>query len=139
MTPPTEFDVYKRGDTGLEMMEQYGDDIGWCYALLDDVKAAFSAHNFDFEILFVQGDVVETLATIKPETISILRLDTDWYESTAAELEQLYPQLSKGGVLIIDDYGSWEGSRKATDDYFNKVSAPMLTRIDREVRLGIKV
>jgi hypothetical protein len=139
MTPPTEFDVYKRGDTGLEMMEQYGDDIGWCYALLDDVKAAFSAHNFDFEILFVQGDVVETLATIKPETISILRLDTDWYESTAAELEQLYPRLSKGGVLIIDDYGSWEGSRKATDDYFNKVSAPMLTRIDREVRLGIKV
>lgn len=139
MTPPTEFDVYKRGDTGLEMMEQYGDDIGWCYALLDDVKAAFSVHNFDFEILFVQGDVVETLAKIKPETISILRLDTDWYESTAAELEQLYPRLSKGGVLIIDDYGSWEGSRKATDDYFTKVSAPMLTRIDREVRLGIKV
>lgn len=139
MPTPTEFDVDKRGNTGFEMMEQYGDDIGWCYALLDDVKAAFSAHNFDFEILFVQGDVVETLATIKPETISILRLDTDWYESTAAELEQLYPQLSKGGVLIIDDYGSWEGSRKATDDYFNKVSAPMLTRIDREVRLGIKV
>jgi O-methyltransferase len=139
MTPPTEFDVYKRGNTGLEMMEQYGDDIGWCYALLDDVKAAFSVHNFDFEILFVQGDVVETLATIKPETISILRLDTDWYESTATELEQLYPRLSTGGVLIIDDYGSWEGSRKATDDYFNKVPAPMLTRIDREVRLGIKV
>ena len=139
MTPPTEFDVYKRGDTGLEMMEQYGDDIGWCYALLDDVKAAFSTHNFDFEILFVKGDVVETLATIKPETISILRLDTDWYESTAAELEQLYPRLSKGGVLIIDDYGSWEGSRKATDDYFNQVPAPMLNRIDREVRLGIKI
>ena len=139
MTPPTEFDVYKRGDTGLEMMEQYGDDIGWCYALLDDVKAAFSTHNFDFEILFVKGDVVETLATIKPETISILRLDTDWYEYTAAELEQLYPRLSKGGVLIIDDYGSWEGSRKATDDYFNQVPAPMLNRIDREVRLGIKI
>jgi O-methyltransferase len=139
MTPPTEFDVYKRGNTGLEMMEQYSDDIGWCYALLDDVKAAFSVHNFEFEINFIQGDVIETLTKIKPETISVLRLDTDWYESTAAELEQLYPRLSTGGVLIVDDYGSWEGSRKATDDYFNQVPGPMLTRIDREVRLGIKV
>lgn len=138
MTPPTEFDVYKRGDTGAEMMEQYSDDIGWCYALLEDVKAAFSEHNFEFEINFIEGDVVETLKEIKPETISVLRLDTDWYESTAAELEQLYPNLSKGGVLIIDDYASWEGSRKATNDYFQKVPKPMLTRIDKEVRMGIK-
>ena len=76
---------------------------------------------------------------IKPKTISVLRLDTDWYESTALEFELLYPRLSPGGVLIVDDYGCWAGSRKATDDYFNKVPAPMLTRIDREVRLGIKV
>lgn len=139
MTPPTEFDVYKRGDTGQEMMEKYSDEIGWCYALLDDVKKAFSVYDFDFDINFIQGDVIETLKTVKPETISVLRLDTDWYESTMAELEQLYPRLTSGGVLIIDDYGSWAGSRKATDEYFREVPSPMLTRIDREVRLGIKV
>lgn len=139
MTPPTEFDVCKRGNSGRKIIEQYSDDIGWCYALLEDVKATFSAHNFEFEINFIEGDVVETLKEIKPETISILRLDTDWYESTATELKHLYPRLSKGGILIIDDYGAWEGSRKATDEYFNKVPAPMLTRTDKEVRLAIKI
>jgi O-methyltransferase len=139
MPTPTEFDVDKYGRTGFEMMEQYGDDIGWCYASLEDVKAAFSVHNFDFEIHFVQGDVIETLERIKPEAISVLRLDTDWYESTAVEFQHLYPRLSTRGVLIVDDYGCWAGSRKATDDYFREVPGPMLTRIDKEVRLGIKI
>ncbi|MEG4949690.1 TylF/MycF/NovP-related O-methyltransferase [Microcoleus sp. F8-A4] len=139
MPTPTEFDVDKYGRTGFEMMEQYGDDIGWCYASLEDVQAAFSVHNFDFKIHFVQGDVIETLERIKPETISVLRLDTDWYESTAVEFQLLYPRLSTGGVLIVDDYGCWAGSRKATDDYFREVPGPMLTRIDKEVRLGIKI
>ncbi len=139
MPTPTEFDVDKYGRTGFEMMEQYGDDIGWCYASLEDVQAAFSVHNFDFEIHFVQGDVIETLERIKPEIISVLRLDTDWYESTALEFQLLYPRLSTGGVLIVDDYGCWAGSRKATDDYFREVPGPMLTRIDKEVRLGIKI
>ncbi len=139
MPTPTEFDVDKYGRTGFEMMEQYGDDIGWCYASLEDVQAAFWIHNFEFEIHFVQGDVIETLEKIKPEVISVLRLDTDWYESTALEFQLLYPRLSTGGVLIVDDYGCWAGSRKATDDYFREVPGPMLTRIDKEVRLGIKI
>ncbi len=139
MPTPTEFDVDKRGNTGFEMMEKYADDIGWCYALLEEVQATFSVHNFEFEIHFVQGDVVETSKTTKPETISVLRLDTDWYESTAAELQQFYPRLSTGGVLIIDDYGAWAGSRKATDEYFRQVPEPMLKRIDKEVRLGVKI
>ena len=139
MPAPTEFDIDKYGRTGAEMMEQYGDDIGWCYASLEDVQTAFSEHSFEFDIEFVQGDVMETLKEIQPEAISVLRLDTDWYESTALELELLYPRLSTGGVLIIDDYGVWAGSRKATDDYFSNVPKPMLVRIDKEVRLGIKL
>ena len=89
MPTPSEFDVDKYGRTGLEMMEQYGDDVGWCYASLEDVQKAFSEHNFEFEIEFVQGDVMETLKKTQPETISVLRLDTDWYESTALEFELL--------------------------------------------------
>jgi hypothetical protein len=53
-----------------------------------------------------------------PEQISILRLDTDWYTSTKIELEVLYKKLVKGGILIIDDYGHWQGARKAVDEYF---------------------
>ena len=104
------------------------------------LKTAFSVHKFDFEIHFVQGDVIETLKRIKPETISVLRLDTDWYESTASEFQHLYPRLSTGGVLIVDDYDYWAGSRKATDDYFREVPGPMLIRINNDgVRFGIKI
>jgi hypothetical protein len=79
-----------------------------------------------------------TLHTHQPSAISLLRLDTDWYESTALEYEILYPKLSAGGVLIIDDYGAWAGSRKATDDYFDKIAKPLIVRVDKEVRIAVK-
>ena len=53
-----------------------------------------------------------------PEKISLLRLDTDWYSSTKKELEILYEKVSPGGVIIIDDYGHWGGSKKAVDEFF---------------------
>ena len=70
---------------------------------------------------FIEGKVEDTLKLPKnlPDKISILRLDTDWYESTKAELEILYPKLSKNGILLIDDYGHWKGARKAVDEFFN--------------------
>ncbi len=87
---------------------------------------------------FVVGDVLETLTTTTPEKISLLRLDTDWYASTARELEVLFPLLSTGGVLVIDDYGHFEGARKAVDDYFEK-DPILLTRVDYTGRQGIKI
>ena len=80
-----------------------------------------------------------TLPEQQLTSIALLRLDTDWYESTALEYELLYPKLSTGGVLIIDDYGVWAGSRKATDDYFAKQPKPLIVRIDKEVRLAVKL
>ena len=69
-----------------------------------------------------------------------MRLDTDWYESTKAELEILYPKLSNGGVLIIDDYGHWEGARKAVDEYFSsRKYKPLFNVIDRTGRSAIKI
>ncbi len=67
---------------------------------------------------FVRGPVEETLPEHAPGALALLRLDTDWYESTRHELEHLYPLLDPGGVLIIDDYGHWEGARRAVDEYF---------------------
>jgi O-methyltransferase len=92
----------------------------WGYASLDDVKANFrSAGLLDDNIIFIQGDVAVTLEVPNnlPERIAALRLDTDRYESTKKELEILYPRLSIGGVLIIDDYGYWAGAREAVDEY----------------------
>ena len=83
----------------------------------------------------------ETLNTDEnlPKKISILRLDTDFYESTKIELEKLYPLLSKNGILIIDDYGHWQGAKKAVDEYFKKINyKPLLNIVDYSCRLIIK-
>lgn len=68
-------------------------------------------------IIYVKGRVEDTIPSTMPERIALLRLDTDWYESTRHELEHLYPRLIEGGVLIVDDYGHWCGARKAVDEY----------------------
>jgi hypothetical protein len=113
----------------------------WCYASLDDVKKNFrEAGLLSEKIRFVQGDVLETLANDDnlPEKISVLRLDTDWYESTKKELEVLWPRLSKGGILMIDDYGHWGGARKAADEFFTAEGRPFFHYIDYTGRLAVK-
>jgi len=139
MPTPTEFDVDKYGRSGFEMMQAYSDEIGWCYASLQDVKSIFVAQCFNFPVEFIEGDVMTTLHSHQPAEIALLRLDTDWYESTALEYDVLYPKVSDGGVLIIDDYGVWAGSRKATDDYFMAVPKPLIVRVDKEVRIAVKL
>jgi O-methyltransferase len=91
-----------------------------CFSTIDNVKKNILEHTNLKNINFIIGPVEKTLLIKKnlPKKISVLRLDTDWYSSTKIELEVLYPRLVKGGVLIIDDYGTWYGSKKATDEYF---------------------
>lgn len=90
------------------------------------------------KLIFVKGKVEETLPESAPEKIALVRLNTDWYESKRHELVQLYPRVSAGGVLIIDDYGHWLGSQKATDEYFMKDQTPVfLNRIDYAERFII--
>ena len=82
----------------------------------------------------------DTIPKNSPEKISILRLDTDWYESTKHELEYLFPRLSSGGILIIDDYGHFKGAKKAVDEYFTKNKIQyFLNRIDYTGRLIVKI
>jgi hypothetical protein len=80
------------------------------------------------KISIIIGDVRRTLKhdISLPEKIAVLRLDTDFYDSTKIEMEVLYPRLSIGGYLIVDDYGHWLGARKAVDEYLgahNKLTA----------------
>jgi hypothetical protein len=90
-------------------------------------------------IHFVQGSVEDTIPGTTPDAIAVLRLDTDWYESTRHELEHLYPLVSDAGVLIIDDYGHWEGSRRAVEEYFSGTRKPLFfARSDYSGRVAIK-
>jgi hypothetical protein len=91
-------------------------------------------------IHYVKGKVEETIPSVIPEKIALLRLDTDWYESTRHELIHLFPRLVKGGVLIIDDYGYWKGARKAVDEYIreNKIQI-LLNRLDETGRIALKL
>lgn len=88
---------------------------------------------------FVQGKVEETIPKVIPDRIALLRLDTDWYESTLHELEHLYSRLVPGGILILDDYGHWEGAHRAIDEFFSRMPRrPLLQRIDYSGRLLIR-
>jgi hypothetical protein len=88
---------------------------------------------------FVRGRVEDTIPGTVPERIALLRLDTDWYASTRHELIHLYPRLVPGGILIIDDYGHWQGARKATDEFLAGLPTPVfLQRLDYTGRLAVK-
>jgi hypothetical protein len=90
-------------------------------------------------IVFAEGDVKDVLPNVQPRKIALLRLDTDWYESTFLELQYLYPILVTNGVLILDDHGHWQGARKATEEYFCSIEDPIfLNKINYSTRVGIK-
>jgi hypothetical protein len=91
------------------------------------------------QIVFVKGKVEETLPDAAPSEIALLRLDTDWYESTCHEMIHLYPRLVHGGVLIIDDYGHWQDARRTVDEYISENKLRLgLQRIDHTTRVAIR-
>ena len=143
MAAPSEKDVTVDGRRALDrwQREKQGSSNAWCYASLDEVKNNLEATGYPAERLhFVQGKVEETIPQVAPQRISILRLDTDWYASTYHEFVHLYPRLSVGGVLILDDYGAWKGAREATDRYFAEKGLKLfLGRIDGQARVAIKL
>lgn len=112
--------------------------------VLDDFKAAVEDNiaaqaSEPAGITLTQGYVEDTLPQAQIGEIALLRLDTDFYASTRVELEQLYPRLASGGTLIIDDYGYFEGARRATDEYLARLDRkPLLNRIDQGVWAGVK-
>jgi O-methyltransferase len=142
MSAPSAADVTSSGEPAEKTYRerQRSDHTDWVYASLDDVRDNFrNAGLLDDEVFFIKGKVEDTLRIEAdlPKQIALLRLDTDFYESTKAELEVLYPRLVPGGVMIVDDYGHWRGARKAVDEYFRDAH-PLLVRIDYTARLMVK-
>lgn len=138
MSEPTEVDETWNGHRARPVLEEKG---AWFTVPLEHVQSVMAETAYDpNHIRFVKGRVEDTIPDQVPERIALLRLDTDFYESTRHELEHLYPRLASGGVLIIDDYECWRGARKATDEFFAEhETKPFLNRIDDDARLIIKM
>lgn len=145
MPKPKEFDVASYDNRmaikQFEDLKINDDSSNWSKIELDEVRNNVFSTKYNKENFhFIKGKVEDTIPKFSPETISILRLDTDWYESTRHELIHLFPRLVKGGVIIIDDYGYWQGAKKAVDEYFAENNIPiLLNRIDTTGRIGIKI
>jgi O-methyltransferase len=141
MPPPTEVDTTRSGERAADLLAR-GDESShiWAIASLGDVREAILSVGYpENRIHFVEGLVEETLPATAPQEIALLRLDTDWYRSTKHELEHLYPRLASGGVLILDDYGHWQGARRAVDEYLAENGlALLLNRIDGTARIAVK-
>ena len=141
MPPPSEADTTRSGEHAADLLADEDQDSHlWAIASLADVRDAVLSVGYPEErIRFVEGRVENTLPADAPDEIALLRLDTDWYESTKHELVHLYPRLAPGGVLILDDYGHWQGARRAVDEYLAESGEPLLlNRIDGTARIAVK-
>jgi hypothetical protein len=143
MTEPSHHDVraYDNFIAKIKYDKLKRKGIKWDYASLNEVKKNLISTGYPkINLAFIKGKVEETIPQTIPKKISILRLDTDWYESTYHELQHLFPLLSKNGILIVDDYGHWKGAKLATDKYIKENNINIfLNRIDNTGRLGIKL
>jgi hypothetical protein len=148
MTAPTDADTSAHDPPALatwQAAEQQG-DRPWSElfdpAIFDEdrVRLTLEETGYPVERLHLhRGPVEETLPAQAPGPLALLRLDTDWYESTRHEMRYLYPALARGGVLIIDDYGHWEGARRAVDEELAALGEPLLlNRIDYTGRIAVR-
>lgn len=140
MPPPTAEDRRHDGLSAKELLETHDRSSPiWAIATLDDVQTAMDEVGYPSELIhFHQGRVEATIPGQAPQQIAILRLDTDWYASTRHELAYLYDRLSPGGVLIIDDYGHWQGARQAVDEFLADTGAPLLLLPLASGRIAVK-
>jgi O-methyltransferase len=114
--------------------------VDWCYASVDEVGANIEASgNTRERFKLIVGKVEDTIPGTVPAEIALLRLDTDWYESTQHEMEHLFPRLVPGGVFICDDYGFWLGAQKAVDEYLATLDEPFLLTVDSSTGRAIGV
>jgi hypothetical protein len=148
MTAPTAHDVSPFDPPARETWDQALDTGQRAWPQLfdpdvfseEDVRRTLLGTGYPPERLhFVRGPVEQTLPARAPTRLALLRLDTDWYESTRAGMDHLFPRLSEGGVLIVDDYGHWAGAQRAVDEHFDAHGGrPLLSRIDYTGRIGVK-
>lgn len=140
MTNPGPRDRRGDGRHASELMAAYGKTSRvWAYASLEEVQQGFAEVPYPSERLhFVKGPVEQTIPEQAPDRIAVLRLDTDWHDSTEHELLHLYDRLVPGGVLLLDDYGWWQGSREAVDEFIDRSGVRLYLARTGTGRVAIK-
>jgi hypothetical protein len=142
MPPPTPDDLDHHGNAAASFFARFTSKSrgNWCEAPLREVEFNMAQTGYPPErVSLVEGDVLDTIPQQAPEQIALLRLDTDWYESTKHELAHLYNRVSPNGVVIIDDYGHWRGAKKAVDEFIaTNGLVCLLHRIDYTARIFVK-
>jgi predicted O-methyltransferase YrrM len=144
MPEPEEADRGRFGEPAHKSWRKRRDEAGrstWINHGLEEVRANLALTGYPDERLhFIKGKVEDSLpASAPPGAIALLRLDTDWYASTKAELDHLYPKLVRGGIVIIDDYFRWQGARKAVDEFTTGQNIPIFwVRVDDSSVIGVK-
>lgn len=109
MTAPTANDVDLNGAAAVNILAAVK-----CESSFEDTKRNIDMADYP-HIEYHVGDILK--ATQVPSQIALLRLDTDWYESTRFELEVFEPNVVSGGYIVVDDYGHWQGCKKAVDEF----------------------
>lgn len=144
MPQPGEMDLdLNKGMPAIEIWNKKERDgiADWNYCTIDRVKELVLATGYgESHFVFVKGKVQDTLRQTRPDRIALLRLDTDFYESTKAEMNELFPRLSERGVFIVDGYGRWAGQSRAVDEYFATHGIePLLLRVGFNDWVSIKI
>jgi hypothetical protein len=140
MTEPTDEDVSVDGTpAATRLATEPRTAWVWAVATLDDVRGGMAETGYPAErIHYHVGPVEQTVPDEAPDEIALLRLDTDWYESTRHELEHLYSRVPRGGVVILDDYGTWQGARQAVDEFLERTGERLLLMPVGEGRIAVK-
>ena len=140
MPPPSDDDIQRGGPSATELLATKPKTAWvWAIADLEDVKAGMAHVDYPPErVHYHPGLVEDTIPAGAPEQIALLRLDTDWYASTKHELDHLYDRVPSGGVVIIDDYDYWDGSRKAVDEFIAQTGARLLLVPMASGRIAVK-
>ena len=142
MTEPCEHDVRHSGEPahGKWQEHQRDEHNDWCFAPLEQVRQNMARTGYPQDrVHLIKGPVEETIPQHVPDQIALLRLDTDFYESTYHELVHLYPRLAPGGVVILDDYTCWQGQRRATNRYFTEQGVVINLTLHSTGASGVKV
>jgi O-methyltransferase len=140
MPEPTEADRGMDGTPAAELLARAPRTARvWAEASLEDVQAGMAETGYPAErIHYHAGRVEDTIPEGAPEQIALLRLDTDWYASTRHELEHLYDRVPSGGVIIADDYATWQGARQAVDEFLERTRARLLLVPIAAGRIAVK-
>ena len=143
MSEPSAVDRTVTGKSAAEVLAELAPQPGkpWECCTMEEARANLLSTGYPAaKMALVKGKVEDTIPAFAPPQIALLRLDTDWFQSTYHELTHLYPRLSLGGILIVDDYGYWQGARKAVDQYIEENQLKiLLTRVDDTARMSVKM